>query len=236
MSTRSEPKPPSRTAARPAPRAIHPLLAAVPAEGLKAIRTHAEPFERDAGAVLIGRGEPITALYFVSAGLVATIGRTPSGDGAETGLVGRGGLIGHTALLGENAARTDAVALTKVRGIMVARATAARVLPGHPRAWRAVLDHALERAAEAERLCVCAALHPVERRLGRWLLRAAALTDGPIEITHQNLADLLGVRRASVTTSLHLLEGEQAVWCRRGRIEIRNLERLEALSCGCSAR
>ncbi|MET0314071.1 MAG: Crp/Fnr family transcriptional regulator [Hansschlegelia sp.] len=234
MPTRSDPKTTARTAARAAPGALHPLLAAVPASGLREIVAAAEPFERTGGSALLNRGEPIGTLFFVTSGLVATIGRTPSGEGAETGLVGRGGLIGHTALLGEIVARTDAVAVTKTRGIAVARQVAERVLPYHPGSWRALLDHALARSAEAERLCVCAAVHPVERRLGRWLLRAGALTEGPIEVTHQSLADLLGVRRASVTTSLHLLEGEQAVWCRRGRIEIRNAGRLTRLACDCA--
>ncbi|QZO00791.1 helix-turn-helix domain-containing protein [Chenggangzhangella methanolivorans] len=55
----------------------------------------------------------------------------------------------------------------------------------------------------------------------------------PIEVTHQQLGDIFAVRRASVTTSLHLLEGERAVRCRRGSVEVRDLARLEAASCGC---
>jgi len=101
---------------------------------------------------------------------------------------------------------------------------------------RTVMDYALARAAETERLCACAASHSIDQRLARWLLTAtASLGDRPLDVTHQQLADLFAVRRASVTTSLHLLEGERAIRCRRGSIELRDLGRLEAASCGCHA-
>lgn len=193
-------------------------------------------FEFARGALMIETGAPLAAAYLVTEGLVAILARTPGGARGEAGLVGPGGLVGHQAALGARSASTDAVALTLTRGLVLEAPALAALASEQPHLHREVVNYALARAAETERLCACAAAHSIERRLARWLLSAVALIgEKPIEITHQQLADIFAVRRASVTTSLHMLEGERAIRCRRGSVEIRDLARLEATSCGCHA-
>ncbi len=67
----------------------------------------------------------------------------------------------------------------------------------------------------------------VEARLARWLLMAhdRSATDD-IALTHETLALMLSVRRASVTLALHMLEGEQAVRGTRGNVTIRDRDKL----------
>lgn len=214
--------------------AFHPPSLA--ASGFALVGDEPRGFEFRRGAVMIETGAVYEAAYLVTDGLVAILARTPGGACAEAGLVGPGGLVGHQAALGARRASTDAVALTATRGLVICAATLAALGRDRPQLYRTVVDYGLLRAAETERLCACAASHSIERRLARWLLSATALLgERPIEATHQRLADLFAVRRASVTTSLHLLEGERAIRCRRGAIEIRDLARLEAASCGCHA-
>lgn len=206
------------------------------ASGAALVGPEPRGFEFSRGALMTETGAPLTAAYLVTEGLVAILARTPGGAQAEAGLVGPGGLVGHQAALGARSASTDAVALTPARGLVLEAAALAALAGEQPELHRDVVDYALARAAETERLCACAAAHSIERRLARWLLSAAALIgEKPIEVTHQQLADIFAVRRASVTTSLHLLEGEHAIRCRRGSVEIRDLARLEAASCGCHA-
>ncbi|PZQ17732.1 MAG: hypothetical protein DI565_03035 [Ancylobacter novellus] len=193
-------------------------------------------FERRKGARLLEAGAPFPAAYLLTEGLVAIMARAPGGAAAEAGLVGPGGLVGHEAALGAGRATSDAVALTAVRGLSLAPGSLAALREDRPEIHREVMEYALARMAEVERLCVCAARHSIEQRLARWLLTAAALLgDRPVEMTHEQFSVLFGVRRASVTTSLHLLEGDHAIRCRRGAVEIRDLGRLEAASCGCHA-
>lgn len=71
--------------------------------------------------------------------------------------------------------------------------------------------------------------HSVERRLARWLTMFHDRTEGDeLRLTHETLAMLLNVRRASVTDSLHILEGERLVRCTRGRILVRDRAALQA--------
>jgi|GEM_PF-2636644 len=72
----------------------------------------------------------------------------------------------------------------------------------------------------------------VEQRVAAWLVRyAMASHEACIEITHQELATLLTVRRAGVTNALHILEGDDLLRSRRGRVEFLDLDRLAAFAC-----
>jgi hypothetical protein len=51
-----------------------------------------------------------------------------------------------------------------------------------------------------------------------------------IELTHDFLSLMLGVRRAGVTTAIHILEGDRAIRASRGRIEVNDREKLKAIA------
>ena len=73
--------------------------------------------------------------------------------------------------------------------------------------------------------------HTMETRLARWLLMCHDRVDGDeIAITHEFMAMMLGVRRAGVTTAIHVLEGRDLVEAKRGVITILDRAKLEALA------
>jgi hypothetical protein len=75
---------------------------------------------------------------------------------------------------------------------------------------------------------------PVEQRLARWLLMLHDRIDGDeMQITHDRLAEALNVRRASITDSLHVLEGHRALRSSRGHLVIRDRPGLEQLAGEC---
>ena len=71
--------------------------------------------------------------------------------------------------------------------------------------------------------------HSLERRLARWLamLDDRSATD-VLAVTHDQLAQLLNVRRATVTDALHVLEGEKLIRNTRGRVAVRDRAGLRA--------
>jgi CRP-like cAMP-binding protein len=72
------------------------------------------------------------------------------------------------------------------------------------------------------------AVHPIEERLARWLLMSHDRADGnEVPLTHEFLSLMLAVRRPSVTTALHVLEGNRFITAERGLITIRDRARLE---------
>ena len=119
-------------------------------------------------------------------------------------------------------------------------------------AWRIETAHLLElreampalravlaRAAEAFSIQVAfTALangrFPLIARLARWILMCHDRVEGDqIDLTHAFLSLMLGVRRAGVTTDMHVLEGARAIVNRRGRIVVRDRATLERFAGAC---
>ncbi|MBI4259081.1 MAG: winged helix-turn-helix domain-containing protein [Actinobacteria bacterium] len=76
--------------------------------------------------------------------------------------------------------------------------------------------------------------HGVQERASRWLLQAHdRLRTDEIRLTQEFLAQMLGVRRASVTEVAGRLQDRGLISYRRGRVRIVDREGLEAASCEC---
>src|SRR5262252_4183017 len=87
---------------------------------------------------------------------------------------------------------------------------------------------------QVQQTAACNALHPVEARLSRWLLRARdRLESNSIKLTHEFLSQMLGVRRTTVTVVANMLQQAGLIRYHRGHIEIVDRRGLEARACEC---
>jgi CRP-like cAMP-binding protein len=88
--------------------------------------------------------------------------------------------------------------------------------------------------AQASQSAACIAAHQVEPRLCRWLLRARDLagTD-TLQFTQEFLAEMLGVKRTSVTLHARTLQQAGMIKYSRGHIQITDVEALEETVCEC---
>jgi CRP-like cAMP-binding protein len=94
-------------------------------------------------------------------------------------------------------------------------------------------DFTLAVAAQAS---ACNRLHRVEQRCARWLLRVRDLTKNEdVPITQDFLAQMLGVRRASVSIAASLLQDAGLIRYSYGRITIVDHPGLERVACECAA-
>jgi CRP-like cAMP-binding protein len=76
----------------------------------------------------------------------------------------------------------------------------------------------------------------VNQRLARWLLMTHDRTRGDqLHLTHQFLADMLGVRRSAITIAAGLLQERGVIQYSRGEIQVLDRAALEASSCECYA-
>jgi CRP-like cAMP-binding protein len=81
---------------------------------------------------------------------------------------------------------------------------------------------------------VCNRFHGPVQRLARWLLLDFDRSEGPtIQITHESLAQLLGVQRPAVSLAAAQLQKSGAIAYKRGRITLKSRMRLEAQACEC---
>jgi len=82
--------------------------------------------------------------------------------------------------------------------------------------------------SQAQQSATCFATHHIHARLCRWLLRARDLSDtDTLNFTQEYLAEMLGVKRTSVTLVAHTLQAAGLIKYSRGKIQILNMEALK---------
>ena len=189
----------------------------------------------DLGQVLYHPDQPWPYVYFPVRGTVVSFLALTGGGGAvEAGVVGCEGVVGLPVLLG--AGTTPHRGVCQVAGAAWQpraadfRAEAGRAGPLHG----ALLRYAHAFLVQVAQGAGCNLAHPVEQRSARWLLLVHDRVDGDeFFLTQEFLAQMLGVRRASVGDVMGRLREAGAVVYARGQIAVRDRAALEAAACAC---
>jgi CRP-like cAMP-binding protein len=158
----------------------------------------------------------------------------PNGQTVATAVIGHEGAVGMLSVLEPSPSPVTAV--VRVTGI-ASRISASRFHAAFSQSGairHAVQTHARALLMQFQHVAACNALHSVEARMARWLLHIHDRTDGDVlPLTQEALAQLLGVRRTTVTQVVRKLRVSGAIRSdRRGLIEI-NRPRLEDAACEC---
>lgn len=182
--------------------------------------------------VLAVAGQPIGTVFFPQAGIITISDILNDGRRIGIGHTGYEGLAGWPVLLGCD--RSPHEARVTAGGGTAFGISTDRLL-GACRASETLRDLLLRFVqafvVQIGRTVVSNLTQAVETRLCRWTLMAHDRIEGDeIEVTHHEIAVMLGVRRASVTDALHILEGAGLIRCHRGRIMIRDRGGLRQLA------
>jgi CRP-like cAMP-binding protein len=210
------------------------LLDAMPQDALALLEPELRHTVLPQGAVCFEVGEPIEQVYFPQTGMISLLVTTGDGDMVETSSVGREGGIGLQCGLGARSSFTRAVVQIPGR-FSILPAVRFEYAASRSPALRDLVFRYIETAwAEAQQNAACNAIHDSSARLCRWLLHTADRTGSEqLLLTQEFLADMLGVRRTTVTLLAQELQKRGFVKYSRGRITILDRSGLEACSCEC---
>lgn len=223
--------------AGPDSRRDNELLSALPAvdRALLQPALHARGFQE--GSILWDAGERADRIYFPVSGMISIVVPSKAGPGLEVGTVGREGAAGLHESLGRLPPMTRAIVLNAGTIVSIPSRDFAAAL--RQRSELAAVVSACNEwlLAQAQQIAVCNTLHSADARLGRWLVRAADATGSDmIMVTQERIAEMLGIRRTTVTLIAQNLQTAGLISYRRGRITIRDRAGLEAAACDCCRR
>jgi CRP-like cAMP-binding protein len=193
---------------------------------LEIIEIAAHKATHSAGTVMGYVDFPIDAVLSV----VATL---ENGDSVEVGTVGSEGFVESDAALGS--ALSQRSSFCQVGGT-IGRMTIARFEARMGSASFARLMRRNVRAAlfSAQQFAACNVKHSILQRCARWLsMTDDRVGDSDFILTHEFLAIMLGVRRASVSEAADALQTMGAITYRRGAVTIVNRKLLNATACEC---
>jgi CRP-like cAMP-binding protein len=173
-------------------------------------------------------------VYFPHSGIVSLVVELASGETIESAMIGRESLVGASS--GLNGQVSVCKAIVQIAGAASALASKRlRALSDSSITARAALfRHEQIILVQAQQSAACNATHTVEARLARWLLRSRDLQGSDdLPFTQEFIAEMMGVRRTSVSVVANTLQQAGLVRYSRGHIRILNLEGLRATACEC---
>jgi CRP-like cAMP-binding protein len=203
------------------------LLTTLPREDFDALQPHLEPVSLELKQVLIEPNQPIEQVYFPESGY-SSIVTNGGGTKIEIGLIGREGMVGVPIALGVRSNPFQYFIQNAGNGLRLATSDLEQVIDERPSLHRVLLRYAQALSIQTSSTAFANANHTLEMRLARWLLMCHDRTEGDdIAITHEFMSMMLGVRRAGVTTALHVLEGSHLIRSTRGLVTVRDRDGLE---------
>jgi len=175
----------------------------------------------------------IQHIDFVEAGIVSLTTLT-TGSTIEAATVDFHGAVGFSVALGATVSLHRSVVLVPGRALRISADNLGRCMDERPQIRDNVLRFIHSFMVHSAQTALCGVRHDLEPRLARWLsLVCDALNCNALAITHDQLSEILGSRRASVTKTLLRLEEQGLVEKMRGVLQVRDRDLLRRKACGC---
>jgi len=220
---------PARTDARQ-----NRLLALLPEADLERVQRHLEPVFLTAGEVLYEPGRILDSAYFPATAIVSLEYEMADGKSAEVAIVGSDGIVGIALFMGGESRPN--------RAVVQASGWAYRLRRHHLHeefARGGALQHVLLLYTQAlltltAQTVICNRHHTIDQQLCRWLLLSVDRSPSSVlTTTHEHIANMLGVRRESVTEAAGNLQRLGLVRNSRGHVTVLDRAGLESRSCEC---
>lgn len=204
------------------------LLSRMPAESFARLRDALELVPLPKRAVIYERNKPFTHGFFVETGCGSVITISPEGHKIESGLFGHDGLVPWGIALGADRSPNQVEQQVEGSGFRIDVDVLRSAIEEDAQMRNLFLRYAQATSIQTGYTALTNAVHPVDERLARWLLMVHDRMEGDeLPLTHDYLSVMLAVRRPSVTTSLHVLEGNGFIRAERGMITVCNRGALE---------
>jgi CRP-like cAMP-binding protein len=210
------------------------ILAALSESDAAALRLHLKATHLKQKTVLFEAGDNINAVYFPITAVVSLVVGLATGEMTEAAMVGKDGAVGIASALDGKVSLSRAIVQLGGDAMVCDPAAFRSAALQSEKLISKIMRHEQTLFAQAQQSTACMANHEVEARLCRWLLRARDLSGSDhLPFTQEFLAEMLGVRRTSVTTVAHTLQEAGTIKYMRGRIEVLNVEALGDSACEC---
>jgi CRP-like cAMP-binding protein len=210
------------------------LLAALSRNDLALLQPHLRPVPMAVFKDVERPNRRIETVYFMETGIASVVDVQPDETRAEVGLIGREGMSGIAVVLGidqsphstyiQIAGKAQRIAVKELRKAMDTSASMRGLFLKFAQVFMVQTAHTAIANARAH----------IDQRLARWILMAHDRTGtATLELTHEFLSLMLGVRRAGVTETLQSLKRKKLIDTRRNQIVLRDRKGIERIARGC---
>lgn len=179
-------------------------------------------------------GNGISHLFFVEEGAASMTVTFQDGFEVEVALAGREGILGTSCMMGTRRSLNRVYMQLGGYGYSSPMAVAMKEFKRAEQFHDLTLRYIQAQFIQSAQTAGCNARHTVEQRMARWLLLCSdRVGDCVLPLSHEFMADMLGVTRSTVTVVAGQLQERNLIRYTRGKITLVDLAGLEALSCEC---
>jgi len=210
------------------------LLLALPTSDLKRLMPELEHIRCQREQILVDADGSLEHVFFPDSGVVSVVAVYEDGSIIEMATIGREGCTGVQAAFGIKSSSVRFLVQIPGSATKMSRAVFTRAMSSMP-AFRSLMYAYVQ--AFLEQVLVsgaCNGAHGLKERLARWLLMMRDRDDDDeLQITHDLLAEMLGVHRPSITNAARELENAGLIARGRRQVTILDRQGLEKASCEC---
>jgi CRP-like cAMP-binding protein len=209
------------------------LLSALPAEDFRRIEPELSRSELSSGQVLLGQQIIPIYVYFPTTALISVLCTSASGESMDVAITGADGVVGGFTVPAQWASGS-AVVQRRGGALRLPASVLRQEFARGGALQRQVLLYTQLLMTQMAQTALCNRLHRLDQQLCRWILMSMDRCGSDrLEITQQQLATMLGVRREGVSAAARRLQNAGLVYWGRGRLRVLDRGGLEAQSCEC---
>jgi CRP-like cAMP-binding protein len=213
------------------------FLASLDARDLDRLAPHLQRLRVEGGAALLEVEQEIREVWFPESCVISLTVAMGEGGSPEAAMIGREGAAGLVGGLGGRHAFARGVVQVPGLALRLPLAPLRAAFEASPGLRQHCLCYADALLAHVLQSSACSALHTVEARLSRWLLELQDRIEGEptLPLTHEFLAEMLGVHRTTLTMAARVLRRAGLIAYRRGQVTVLDRAGLEEACCECYA-
>jgi CRP-like cAMP-binding protein len=205
------------------------LLAALPDDVMGRLSAKLQRVQMPAASVLFEPGVPMRGVYFPETAVVAMSFVMENGGSAEVALIGREGMVGVRLLLGDTALNVRASVQGAGSGLRLPADCLLDEVGRGGALMQVLLHYTSTYIGQIVQTAACNRHGSVEQRLCRWLLlNLDRVSSSELTMTHEAIADALGVKREGITEAAGRLRRLGAIRYQRGHIDVLDRAILES--------
>jgi len=212
------------------------LLAALPAKDYARLLPDLELVPMPLGRAIYESGGKMGYVYFPTTSIVSLLYVMESGASAEIAITGNEGLVGIALFMGGETTPSRAVVQSAGSGYRLKAGVLKREFAMGGQLQHLALRYTQALITQMSQTAVCNRHHSVEQQLCRWLLLSLdRLPSNELTMTHELIANMLGVHRIGVTRAAGELQAAGLISYSRGHITVLDRPKLEEQVCECYA-
>jgi CRP-like cAMP-binding protein len=179
-------------------------------------------------------GDAIEHVYFIEKGMVSLVVAAKDGSQAEAAVVSSEGVVGGACVLGSRSSFHRAMVQIPGKAYRLPVGILKEECERNGALQQSLHGHLYVLTTQASQAALCNRIHTIEERLCRWLLTARdRIQSNELNLTHELIAQTLGVRRTGVTVAMGILQQAGLFQYSRGRIVLCDSAKVENSACEC---